>query len=170
VGASLRAASRPRGEGGAATKPARTGTLRGMASLLENPPSPRVDRPHETAWNEEHLLGVALTCSKADGYDQADVNVTCKEVASGRTGFLLLGVKVDEAREVRTKKGANPGQKMAFLTVSDRSGAAGDVVCFPDAWKEFSTLLVKDNCVYLHVERDQKKGGLVVRRVSQMVV
>jgi DNA polymerase III alpha subunit len=163
----VRAVARTRKDGGGATA-GRVEKLRGRAYLLDHPPSPVVDTPDWVAWTEQDLLGIALTCSRVDAFDQRDVNTTCKDYVAGRAGYMVFGVEVASVREVKTKKGKNPGQKMAFLTVSDASCSLADVIAFPEAWKEYSHLLTAGNCVYLQAERDVRQGSLLVKKVCQM--
>lgn len=164
----IRAAGRTKKDGGGAVAK-RVETLQGMATLLERPPSPVVDMPDWVAWNEEQFLGIALTCSRVDAFDLRDVNTSCKDFASGKTGYMVLGVQVKQVREVKTKNGKNPGQKMAFLTIADSTCALSDVICFPEMWKEYSGLLTQDRCVIIQGERDDKQGSLLVKKVSEMV-
>jgi len=167
----LVAAARPKKEGGACFNNNRVSVLSSHVSLLENPPTPLVDSPHWVAYIEEQLLGISVSCSKIDACDISQVNVTCKEYLAGRTGFLMFGVEVQSVREVKTKKGKNAGSKMAFLTISDGTCALEDVVCFPEAWKEFGHLLREGNTVIIQGERDNKKDSntLIVKKVWQAV-
>lgn len=160
----------PEGEPGGCMDDRREGVVRSAAQLLEFPPSAVVDTPQWVAWIEEQLLGVSLTCSKIDSCDISAVNCSCKEFLSGRTGFIMLGVEVQQAREVKTKRGKSAGAKMAFLTLSDSSCSLSDVVCFPESWKEYGHLLTEGNTVIVQGERDQKdkeSRTLFVKKVWQ---
>lgn len=164
----LRGAARPRKEGGAASNADRVAALNDAARMLENPGSPWVDRPDQVARDEEEMLGVALTANRTDVFSPRDVNTSCSEFLAGKAGYMVFGVTVEDVREVVTKRGQNPGQKMAFVTVSDSSSTLSDVVCFPDVWREARSLFTKGNCVIMQGERDYRQGTLVVRRASQM--
>lgn len=166
----LKSAARPRKEGGGCATKKRVAAIQSQITLLENPPTSRDDSPHWVAWVEEDLLGIALSCSRLDSCDLADVNVTCKEYLAGRTGFMLFGVEIQQVREVKTKKGKTPGAKMAFLTIADATCSVEDVVVFPDVWKEYGALLNEENAVILQAERDQrdeKSSTLIVKKVWQ---
>jgi hypothetical protein len=142
-------------------------TVLSHAQVLRNPPTKLVDTPHWVAWVEEQHLGISLTCNIIDSCDTSSVNVSCKDYLSGRAGYLVFGVEVQNVREVITKKGKTPGSKMAFLTIADASCALQDVVCFPDVWKECHSLLRPRSTVILHGERDQRKDSqtLIVKNV-----
>lgn len=167
VSEALKSAARTKKDGGGATA-RRIDTLKSMAEMLDNPGSSLKDTPDWIAWTEEQYLGIALTCCRVDGFDQRDVNTSCKEYLAGKTGYMVFGVQVEQVREVKTKSGKNPGQKMAFLTVSDASCSLNDVICFPDVWKECSGLLKENNCVIIQAERDAKQNSLIVKKVCQM--
>lgn len=162
--------ARKKKDGGGCATTKRIDAVKSEVTMLRNPGFVRVDTPKEMAYHEKELLGIALSCSQIESCDISQVNTTCKEFLAGRKGFMILGVEVQQVREVKTKKGANPGAKMAFLTVGDRSCCIEDVVCFPEVWKEYSHLLSKDNCVFIQADRDwkdNKSNALHVKKVWQ---
>lgn len=142
--------------------------VRGLHATLLYPPTSLEDTPLWVAWSEEQHLGISITCSRVDACDISDVNVSCKEYLAGREGLLVFGVEVQQVREWTTKKGKTPGAKMGFLTIADGTCAV-EAVCFPEAWKEFSSLLTQGNTVILQGGRDQKKdsNSLFVKHVWQ---
>jgi DNA polymerase III alpha subunit len=149
-------APEPTGPEGGCSSAARESVVQSLARMLESPPSPLVDTPVEIAAHEEELLGISITCGRIDACDVSAVNCTCKEFLAGRQGVLVLGVEVQQVREVKTKKGKSPGARMAFLTVSDATCALTDVVVFPDVWKEYGHLFREENVVIVQAERDFK--------------
>lgn len=160
--------ARPKKEGGGAATVKRIGAIKGLITALENPPHGLNDSPAEIAQWESQLLGIALTCSAVESCDTQSVNCSCKEFQAGRNGTLTLGVKIEDFREVKTKRGKDPGREMAFLTVSDASACLSDCVIFPDAWAEFKYLLRPGNTVLLRGEKDRLKGSFIVNKVWQM--
>lgn len=165
----LLSVGRAKKEGGGCSNVNRVAIIQSLVSLLERPPTPHIDSPVWIAWVEEEHLGIPITCSKIDACDVSQVNVSCKDYLAGQSGFLIFGVEVQQAREVKTKRGKTPGQKMAFLSLTDSSCSLEDVVCFPETWKEYGHLLVEGNTVLLQGERTDKKDSntLVVKKVWQ---
>lgn len=168
LSAAVRLVARTRKCGGAAQTEARVETLKSVAHLLDNPLTSLEDTSDQIAWNEKEWLGIALTCSTVQDMDLDNVNTTCKEFADGKDGYMVFGVTIEQVREVKTRKGKTPGQKMAFLTVADATCSLSDVIVFPDAWHECSCLLKTGNCIIMQAEKDPKRGSLLVKRVSQM--
>jgi hypothetical protein len=163
-------APEPAGPEGGCSSVARESAVQSAARLLEYPPSPRVDTPLEIADHEEELLGISITCGRIDACDISAVNTSCRDFLAGKNGFMILGVEIQAVREVRTKKGAAPGSKMAFLTVADQSCSLEDVVCFPETWKEYRHVLTDGNTVIVQAARDfkdPKSSALHVKKVWQ---
>jgi DNA polymerase-3 subunit alpha len=164
VTAALRAVGRPKKDGGGAANKNRVALLQGEVKFLEDPPASEADWPNQVAADEEHYLGVALTCSRVEACDLGEVNCTCKEFLAGRVGKLALGVRVCSVRVIKTKK----GDKMAFLSVEDASCGMDDVCVFPEAWERYEGVLRVNNNVLLRGGKDPKKDSFVVDRVYQL--
>ncbi len=112
--------------------------------------------------HEEDLLGTAISGSKADLKDQSVVSHTCLETLVARPHQeIVLGVVLKEIREVKTKKGKNPGQSMAFLRASDNSYMLDNIVMFPDSYSRYKDLLVEDSVVLIRGKLSQDKSILV---------
>ena len=79
----------------------------------------------------------------------------------------LIAASIDDVKEVTTKRGKNPGQKMAFITASDNSGTLDSVVAFPEIWLEYKRLLIKNNHVMLTGENG-REDGLNLTKVYQI--
>lgn len=163
----LEAATPTKANGGAAHTERRSELMKSMADLLKNPPSPIQDTASWIAFIEEFLLGISITCSKVDSCDTSMINCTCKELLAGRTGYLLLGVEVNDVREIKTKNGKQAGSKMAFVAVSD-SSCSLDMVVFPDAWRAYSLLLTPKNTVAIEVKPDKAKESYIINKVYQI--
>lgn len=145
----------------------RRAAVKSHADMLENPPSPQNDNIPWLVWAEIQTLGLAVTCSKVEAFSLEDVNTTCKDFQTGKTGLLIFGVEVKDFREVKTKKGKQAGKEMAFMSISDPSGTIDSVVCFPETWQNFKHLVTQGNTILLKGERD-RNGGLVVQHISQL--
>lgn len=158
-------AATPRKEGGPATAK-RAEAVRDLALLLDSGASTDEDHPNTVAGLEEHLLGVALTCSRVEGCDRSMVNLTCRDFIKGKNpGLIVLGVELKGVRAIKTKK----GDQMAFLSGDDGTDTLEDVCVFPSAYAQYKSLLYDGNCVLLEGKKDAKRGSLVVEKVYQLL-
>src|SRR5690606_38891184 len=87
---------------------------------------------------------------------------------NGMNGVILLACKIDDVKEIKTKNGKAPGQKMAFFTVSDGSGSYDGAVVFPKQWKELRQLITVGNTVLLNGKRGKDRDGLIVDKAWQI--
>lgn len=158
--------SLPPGKNGIANKK-RYEIIQGLLMNLKSPPYALQDRPDWIAGVEESLLGIPITCSKVDSCDVGAANTTCKEFQDGKGGNMIIATIVNKVAEVKTKKGKNPGELMAFLVVSDQSCALDNVVVWPKSWKELRGLLVEGNTVLLSGDKN-KDGSFVVEKAWQI--
>ncbi len=138
-----------------------------IITSLDNPSYSMDDAADWVAGIEESLLGISLTCTKVDGRDTASANCTCKEFADGKRGYVIIGAQVTNVNEIKTKRGENAGQRMAFITLSDTTGSIDNIVAFPETWSECKGLLVSGNLILLGGERG-KDNSLIVKKVWQM--
>lgn len=168
LASALRKLGHTKKEGGGCANSKRVSSVTASAHYLDNPPASEQDTPNSIAAAEEKYLGIAITCCRVDSCDTSEVNCTCKDFLAGRTGYIVLGVEVKDFRVVKTRTGKNPGQKMAFLTVSDGTCSIGDVTVFPEAWAKFGRLLQPGNCVILQGERDQNRDAFLVNFAWQI--
>jgi DNA polymerase-3 subunit alpha len=152
-------------EGGGASNVKRAATVEGLFKLLQAPPMSLKDEPVWIAVKEEQMLSAPITFHVIDGCDISQCNCNCREFLSGRTGVILLAAEIKGVREVVTKNGKNPGNKMAFLTIEDGSCGLDNVVIFPEAYKTFYNILQPKQTVLIKGERDQKKGSLIVQKL-----
>ncbi len=166
----LRNCAKPKKEGGGCHNVNRVKIVGDLAQMLASPPHSLHDTADFIAWCEEKYLGAALTCSKVDGCEKAvEANATCREIMKGRSGYTVLAVEVTRVKEVKTKRGKTPGQKMAFVGMADSSCAMDDVVVFPTVWKEYNGLLHEGNTVLVQGEKGSKKGdSFAVKKVWQI--
>jgi DNA polymerase III subunit alpha len=155
----MKSLARPKKEGGGVANVKRVEAVKSLVNVLEKPAYPIVDTPMVIAANEESLLGISLTFSRVDSCDVNVANCTCKEFLTGKAGAIIIAAEVKTVRQVTTKKGKNPGQKMAFLSLSDGTSVMEDVVCFPDVWLEYKDVLREESLVVVQGERDNKEKG-----------
>lgn len=122
------------------------------------------------AEQEEKYMGCALTCSKTDTISANFSNSLCKDVSQGTImGKVSLAVQINTIRQYKTKKGKNPGQLMAFLSVEDGSGMLDSITIFPESYQKYKDLLVEGNTVMLLGETSKKeRSSIIVNKVSQI--
>lgn len=138
-----------------------------LITSLEYPPVSLKDTPDWIAWQEEKLLGISLTCHKVDGCGgNIEATHTCHEVHSSTPRYAVVAVQITRLKEVVTKNGQNPGQKMAFMDLSDGTYTLEGVPCFPENWKEYKGLLQQENTVCIHLNKLQ--NGYCVQKVWQI--
>ena len=118
----------------------RISTIESVSYLLKNPASSMEDNPNDIAVSEEFLMGIALTCSRADGKIGEQSNITCKEFLDGRTSpYMIFKVQIDEIHEYKIPAGKgkeeNIGKTMAFLKVSDGTCKLENIVIYPDLYE-----------------------------------
>ncbi len=141
------------------------------ARLLKNPPSSLKDTPASISLMEETTLGVALTATKAEGCksdaDTADIAL----VLTSSEGIFTFCAEVCSSKEVKTKNGNTPGQKMAFASLKDVSGQI-EVTIFPEQWKAFSSLFRPGNTIRVSITKEPpsakfNKPSCVVKSAHQ---
>ena len=141
-----------------------------IANLVDNPPMLLTDSPAWISAVEEALLGISITCTIVDECEKAVANTTCRDFISGVTSKdgILMAVKIDEVKEISTKRGQNVGSKMAFLSVSDNSALLESVVLFPNVWSQHKSKLFVDNTVMLAGASGRERDSFVVTKVWQI--
>ena len=158
----------PLGRSGAIANKRRLGSFNEIIKSLENPPFKLEDFPEWIASKEELLLGIPLTCTKVDACDTSSSNCCCRDIANKNVpDYPLVAVEINSVREITIKNGANRGNRMAFVGVSD-SSASMDCVVFSDSWHEFSGLLSEGNTVMIGGKKNRDEDGLVIEKVWQI--
>lgn len=150
------------------TNAARKVKIEQLVEAIANPPFDLNDTFDFLVKSETELLGVPLTCTKLDEIDRSSANTTCKELADGKKGKMVLVVEILNSREHIIKNGRAKGKPMGFLSIRDESGKA-DGVLFAENWPRFKHLLYKGNTVCLIGEvSKQDSNSLVVKEVKQL--
>lgn len=143
-------------------------TIDSLILTLEKPSSSLDDNLTWINKTEEDLLGIPITVTKLDAADgNAEGDTTCKEFKDGKTGNVSISAEIVQAKETTTKRGQNPGQKMAFITVEDDSETLDNIIAFPSTWEEYKNILYKGNTVLISGYRS-KQNSLVVQSVRQL--
>jgi len=139
--------------------------IQDLINLINNPPFSLIDTPEWIADVEDNNLGCSITCSKVDMYDISMTNTSCKELKSTIiSDNIIMGGEIDYFSITKTKKGNNPGQEMAFVTISDGTGVADSVVFFPEKYKEYKNLLFTGNVIIVKGKKTKSADGLIVEK------
>jgi DNA polymerase-3 subunit alpha len=164
------ALSRPKKEGGGAANKNRIAKILDLILTLERPPVSLEDTGAEKTEWEQKYLGVAVTTTYVEDYDDIETNCTCYMFANGvesRTR-VVMGVELVKVREHTIKNGKQIGSKMMFLTAQDETGTINNITVFPDTIEKYGHLLKDRSVVYLIGNRDSGYGSLNVLEVYKM--
>jgi DNA polymerase-3 subunit alpha len=133
--------------------------------MSDNPPYSLEDSPEWIADVEDMNLGCSITCSKVDMYDISMTNINCKDLKNTTIiENLILGGEIDYLSITKTKTGQNPGQEMAFITLTDGTGIAESVVFFPEKYKEYKNILFTGNVIIVKGKKTKSRDGLIVEK------
>ena len=148
----------------------RVDILESIIDSLQNPGYELLDLPGWKARQEEHYLGISLTCARVDEYDTSRSNCTCKEYIDGfeSKNGIRITAQIDGVREWKIKRGSSKGQKMAFVTISDGTCSLDSVTFFSDEWKKYHKQVVEGNIVLFSGSRDIKRGSFLIKSVSKV--
>jgi DNA polymerase-3 subunit alpha len=132
---------------------------------LENPPYSLTDKIEWLSDSENSLLGVAISCSKLDSYDISMTNTNCKEFKTTLLSEkIILAGEVSSVNIIKTKKGKNPGQEMAFVSVEDAYGLLDSIIFFPEQLETYKHHLFQGNVLIFIGNKTKTKDGLVVEK------
>ena len=65
---------------------------------------------------------------------------------------------------IKTKKGKNPGQEMAFVSIEDQYGILDSVIFFPEQLSKYRTHLFNGNILIFSGNKSKDKDGLIVEK------
>ena len=130
--------------------------------------APKAEMRDKLAWEKE-LLGLYVSGHPLERYRETiekkkmDI-MKAKEGEKDGAG-VVLAIIVNAVRTVQTKN----NETMAFLTISDFSGAS-DAVAFPRTYREFRELLVPDACIAVKATVNTRNGekGFVIERAKKL--
>lgn len=143
----------------------------GWLQTLEHPPYDLEDSAEWVSGIEKSLMGLSISCTSISSYDTSSGNTNCRDLNShvvNKSNNFILPCTVEDIREVKTKKGKNPGQKMAFLAVSDDFGYIDSLVIFPNVWLEVKPLLTLENNIILVLQKSKNSDSYIVMKVQQL--
>jgi DNA polymerase-3 subunit alpha len=143
--------------------------INSLIKTIKNPAYNLTDDYEWIASIEKQLLGISITCSIIDGRDTDSANCDCYRINKDKIlpKNILLGAEITSINIVKTKKGKNPGQDMAFIKVSDGTGSS-DMVVFPKEFQDLKNMLYEGNTVMFSVEQSKNKDTFFVKRCWQI--
>lgn len=139
--------------------------IENIISSIVKPPYSLTDKIAWLSDSENSLLGAAITCSKLDTYDVSMANCNCKTFkTSVVTDNLVLAGEIVNVNIVKTKKGKNPGQEMAFISAEDQFGIVDSIIFFPEQLEAYRHHLYESNILIFCGSKSKSKDGLIVNK------
>jgi DNA polymerase III alpha subunit len=133
-------------------------------------PAYSLDDNYEWVANtEKQYLGSAITCSIIDGRDTEAANCDCQRLNKDKflPKNIIVAAEVTSINTVKTKKGKNPGQDMAFIKITDGTGSC-DVVVFPKEYDSMKNMLYEGNTIMLSLEQSKNKDSVFAKKCWQI--
>lgn len=132
-------------------------------NLLKNPPYSLQDKIEWLSDSESSLLGAAISCCKLDSYDISMTNSDCKTFKKTHINQnIIIAGEISGVNVVKTKKGKNPGQEMAFVTIEDSTGILDSVIMFPETWHQYKHHIFNSNVLVFVGNKTKQSDGLIV--------
>lgn len=140
-----------------------------LIKAIQNPAYSLDDSYDWIANMEKQYLGASITCSVVDGRDLEAANADCRSLNKQCVlpNSIIVGAEIDYVNIVKTKKGKNPGQEMAFIKISDGTGSC-DIVAFPKEFDSHKDILYSNNTVMFSLEQSKKKDSFFVKKCWQI--
>lgn len=143
----------------------RKGNIQNLIDTLLHPPFSLTDKVEWISDSENSLLGVAITCSKLDSYDTTMANTDCKNFKdSPYNKNIIIAGEIIGINFVKTKRGKNPGQEMAFISIEDSVGILDSVIMFPEQLAKYKHHLFEGNILVFSGDKTNTGDGLVVSK------
>jgi DNA polymerase-3 subunit alpha len=157
--------------GASAAEDRRNGQLNMFAGDLPetaSEPLPTRPLPQIPAWdrltvleNEKQVLGFHVSGHPLDEHDSilqhfcTATTATLPQLAHDST--VLLGAILNQVALIVSRRGRNPGQRMARITAQDKVGTA-EAVCFPEAFARCGSALQTGSAALLVGRVDHSRG------------
>lgn len=139
--------------------------IQNLIDTLIHPPFSLTDKVEWISDSENSLLGVAITCSKLDSYDTTMTNTDCKNFKeSSYNKNIIIAGEIIGINFVKTKRGKNPGQEMAFISIEDSVGILDSVIMFPEQLFKYKHHLFEGNILVFSGDKTNTGDGLVVSK------
>lgn len=166
----LKMGAKTKKEGGAAHTEKQIPVINGIIKQLEKPPYQLEDSIDWILIREKELLGISLTYTKLDKFESEMCNATLKQFSEGNglPNPAIFLVEVVNVRPCQTKKGKNPGQDMAQLTLKDTTTILSECVIFPKEWEQYSEHFTSGAVLLIEGESDRFGKSLIIKRASKL--
>jgi len=136
------------------------------------------DLPDVTAWDrrtqlaeEKSVLGFYVSSHPMDDWRdtlERFSNVAVKDIRTLRADVdVIVGGMFTRVRPTLVKNGRSAGQKMAMITLEDRSGSI-DGVLFSDCYAQFAHLVEADRIVFIKGKVDRRREEPSIR-IDQVI-
>lgn len=119
--------------------------------------------------SEKELLGIYVSGHPIDQFGEALKNYPHSiqnALTEERNGYpVVVGGVINEVKTILTKK----GEKMAFITVSDKDGLI-ESVAFPEVFKSAKDILVPGKCIILKGKISKRNGtpSILIEKVKAL--
>ena len=97
-------------------------------------------------------------------YDVSMTNIICKDFNNCLHNEIVVAIQIDNVSVTKTKKGKNPGSKMAFLEGSDSSGSIDGIVFFQEQYAAYSSILFENNIIVVQGSKNRDGDSLIVEK------
>jgi DNA polymerase III alpha subunit len=97
-------------------------------------------------------------------YDVSMTNTICKDFNNSLLNEIVVALQIDNVGVIKTKKGKNPGAKMAFVEGSDSSGSIDSIVFFPEQFSTYSSILFENNVIVIQGSKNRDGDSLIVEK------
>lgn len=146
----------------------RKASIMSIINSINKPPYSLDDSAEWLSNNERFYLGISLTCHKIDGCDIYSANSECQDLLKNSCPKQpVVGAEIIDINVIKTKRGLNPGQEMAFVKAEDSTGCC-DLVVFPEEYTKYKDLLIEGNTLLLKLDRSKNKDSFIVKRCWQV--
>ena len=134
-------------------------------NMLKKPPYSLQDRIEWLSDSESSLLGAAISCCKLDSYDISMTNTDCRTFKKSHIkNNIIIAGEISGVNIVKTKKGKNPGQEMAFVTIEDSTGLLDSVIMFPESWTQYKHHIFNSNVLVFVGNKTKQSDGFIVEK------
>lgn len=124
------------------------------------------DNPAWIEAKEIYYLGVPITATSVDNKQLYEDSCWSCQGDLPLWTTKTICVVLDDVFLTKTKRGTNPGQSMATISVHDSTGNLNKLPVFPEQYDNFQQYLLEGNTVALEIKMGRK--GWVVQKVEQI--